>query len=66
MNIIHGRISDAKTIEEILCLATLITSGELSSEGALEDSEDYFIETLKSDCGSCKFCNICLATIINQ
>lgn len=59
-------LDNADTLEEILCLATLISVGELHPESNLGDSLNFFIEKTGSDCSSCPFCEKCLATIINQ
>ena len=59
-------LDNADTLEEILCLATLVAVGELHPESNLGDSLDFFIERTESDCSSCPFCEKCLATIINQ
>lgn len=59
-------LDNADTLEEILCLATLIAVGEIHPDSKLSESLNFFIEKTGSDCSSCPFCDKCLATIINQ
>ena len=59
-------LDNADTLEEILCLATLIAVGEIHPDSKLSDSLNFFIEKTGSDCSECPFCEKCLAMIINQ
>ena len=59
-------LDNADTLEEILCLATLIAVAEIHPESKLSDALSFFIEKTGSDCSSCPFCDKCLVTIINQ
>ena len=57
-------VAPAKTIEDILCLATLIASGHASPSATVQDSVEHY-ERLEDDCLSCPVSNVCLALIIN-
>lgn len=66
LSISHPRIENAESIEDILCLATLIANGELSTKSTLEDSAEFYKNEAKSYCGNCPFNLTCLACIINE
>jgi hypothetical protein len=57
------RIGQANTIEEILCLSTLVAVKYLKWNATIEDSKVFQKTTT---CGNCAFNNICLACIINE
>jgi hypothetical protein len=63
-------LKNAETIEEILCLATLISSKILDHNATLEDAKKYYVNLEKrTSCGgciNCPSCDICLACIINE
>lgn len=52
--------------EEVLCLATLVASGELPPSATVKDSETFFTEETGGDCSKCPFAAVCLATIIHE
>lgn len=62
----YPKIEKAECIEDVLCLSTLIANGELSPNGTLSDSQTYFKDEVKEDCGNCPFMLTCLACIINE
>lgn len=62
----HPRIEKAESIEDILCLSTLIANGELSTKATLEDSAEFYENETKSNCGNCPFNLTCLACLINE
>lgn len=66
ITVTHPRIETATDIETILCLSTLIASGELSPNGTLEESAEFFEIEAEGDCSNCPFNKTCLACIINE
>lgn len=60
------KLKTASAIEEILCLATLISVGKLSPDSNLSDSSRYFTEECKNDCSYCPYWQKCLAMIVNE
>lgn len=62
----HPKIEKAESIEDVLCLSTLIANGELSAKATLEDSAEFYKNETGSDCGKCPFNPTCLACIINE
>lgn len=66
LSIPHPKIEKAESIEDILCLSTLIANGKLSAKAILEDSADFYKNETGSDCGKCPFISTCLACIINE
>jgi len=66
ITITHPRIETATNIEDILCLSTLIASGELPPDATLDDSAEFFENEIREDCGNCPFMLVCLACIINE
>lgn len=65
MERIYGWLSQAKSIEDISCLSTLIATKALKPDAKLSDAHNYFMETLE-DCGNCPHSKVCLAMIINE
>ena len=59
-------LDNADSLEEILCLATLIAVEEFPSNYTIGDALHFFTEETESDCEKCPYVNRCLATIINQ
>jgi hypothetical protein len=66
LTITHPKIEKAESIEDILCLATLIANGELPPVAGIHESRKFFVEEVKEDCGNCPFMLTCLACIINE
>ena len=66
LSIPHPKIEKAESIEDILCLSTLIANGELSAKSTLEDSAEFYKNEVGSYCGNCPFNSTCLACIINE
>lgn len=64
--VIHPKLENAESIEDVLCLSTLIANGELSPDARLHESRHFFVEEVKEDCGNCPFMLTCLACIINE
>lgn len=62
----YSKIEGAECIEDVLCLSTLIANGELPPDGTLVESQNFFKEEAKEDCGNCPFMLSCLACIINE
>ena len=56
----------ANSIEEILCLSTLIANGELAPNATITDSSNFYEKETGEDCDKCPFCATCLACIINE
>lgn len=63
-----GRLAEEKTIEEILCLSTLIVGGILPVDSSVKDSQDYFdlLPLPGGDCSACPLNQKCLACLINE
>jgi|GEM_PF-6101080 len=61
-----SQLNGAKTIEDVLCLATLTAGGILHPESTIFFAKNYFEDNLKGDCENCKMVNVCLAMTINQ
>ena len=66
LTIYQPKIEGAETIEDILCLATLIGSAELAPNSTLEDAKKFYEEIAGGDCGKCLLKSVCLACIINE
>jgi hypothetical protein len=64
INTDYIKLQDAKTLEDILCFATL-TAKQVKGILHLQDANDYF-KDLGGDCTECKFNSHCLACIINE
>ncbi len=62
----YPRIEKGESIEDILCLATLITSGELPPSATLDQSKDFYVNETGENCNECPFKLTCLACIINE
>lgn len=62
---VMGMIAEASDIEEILCLATLITGEILPADSTIYDSKANF-QSIDESCENCPLVNRCLACIINQ
>lgn len=63
-------LADVENIEEILCLATLITGGEIpeklfNNPDILRMTQEYFY-ALPNGCNDCRFSKKCLAMIIDE
>jgi len=58
----NPQIRTADTIEEIICLASLIASKQLEPDATIEDMGKYFDEALHGDCPHCKLSATCLLT----
>ncbi len=65
-NRLYPRLTEANTIEDVLCLATLIASGELHPNATIEDSTAFYEKEVNQDCSICPFKLVCLACIINE
>lgn len=57
-------IKNAKNLEEILCLSSLIVGNILPVESTLEDANTYY-NNIK-ECDNCPLVLVCLACIINE
>ncbi len=66
LSIPYPRIEKAESIEDILCLSTLIANGELLPNATLDQSREFFVNEVKEDCSNCPFMLTCLACIINE
>lgn len=62
----HPRIEKAESIEDILCLSTLIASGELPPSATLDQSKEFYVNETGENCNKCPFKLTCLACIINE
>jgi hypothetical protein len=58
-------INHADSLEDILCLSSLIASGKLNPNSTFQDSNKYY-ESLEYGCSNCSLNDVCLACIINQ
>ena len=63
ISINQKQIKSAKFIEEIICMAILISHGKLPITATIEDAENYFCE-LPHGCSGCEFEEKCLASKI--
>jgi hypothetical protein len=63
---IYPVIKQAKTIEDVICLASLIAAGIFPPTADLEDKDNYFDQMLSGQCINCKLNKLCLANTINQ
>ena len=61
---IPKRFKEAKHIEEILCLGTLIAEDAIPHESTLADATMWYNKL--GECSKCSFFDHCLATIINE
>jgi hypothetical protein len=61
----YRQIKEGETIEEILCLAVLISQKELQPDSDIFAAKAYY-DSLDKGCESCPFCEKCLACIINE
>lgn len=62
----YPKIESSNSIEEVLCLATLIGSAEIAPNSTLEDSKRFLEEVNGGDCNNCLLKRVCLACIINE
>jgi len=62
------QLKNAGSIEEVLCLATLVASGILPDYSDTVDAARHYqaLEQMNKDCSDCLCFNKCLACIINQ
>lgn len=60
------RLYHAGSLEDILCLSTLIAKQYLLPSATISDSIDYYKNNVNTDCGACPFVDTCLACIINK
>lgn len=63
MKKVYQQIKEAP-LEEFLCLAVLIATGDLGPDATLEDASVYWEE--RGHCVGCPHFEKCLACIINQ
>jgi len=61
----HEQLKRAANIEEVICLAVLITNGKLPYNSTVNDSNEYY-KKINEDCNECTFEKKCLACIINE
>jgi hypothetical protein len=61
---VHNRIWNAKNIEDVLCLATLIAKEVLRPDATLEHAIKFY-NGFQNGCNDCPFMETCLACIIN-
>lgn len=66
LTVTHPKIENAESIEDILCLATLIANGELLPNATLDQSQEFYVKETGEDCSICPFNLTCLACIINE
>jgi len=66
LSITHPRIEKAESIEDILCLSTLIANGELLPNANLDQSKEFYVNETGENCNKCPFKLTCLACIINE
>ncbi len=66
LTIVNPQIEEAQSIKEVLCLATLIATGELPPNATINDSRNFFKEETKSNCFNCPFSLTCLGSIISN
>lgn len=57
-------LKDAKTLEEILCLASLIASGKFSPTATAKEANT--VGGMYDGCYGCPLTEVCLACIINE
>jgi hypothetical protein len=62
----YSVIRSAETIEDVICLSTLIGSGLLLPDADLECANNYRKALKNEDCENCKLVNKCLAVRINE
>jgi len=62
----YKQLSDAENIEQIICLAVLISAGTLLPEDNVANATKYFKDVLRSDCGNCSCFEYCLDRTINE
>jgi hypothetical protein len=62
----HYRLNHDDTLEEVLCLATLIASGMMPININSNDAKMWFDKLPEQDCGNCPCFKRCLACIINE
>lgn len=58
-------VNDAQSLEDVLCLSTLMAGKILLNSASLEESKHYY-NTLLDGCNDCKLSQVCLACIINE
>jgi hypothetical protein len=65
LEITSPQIKKADSIEELLCLSTMIAVKAIPANSSVTDLK-YFIEYHRSDCNLCPFNTACLACAINE
>lgn len=61
----YTQIEDAKAIEDVLCLATLIAVMRLPHGSTVKDALNFYENAVNCDCEDCPFGKLCLACAIN-
>jgi hypothetical protein len=61
-----GHLEGAVCLENVLCLATLVATGELTPDSNVRDAEYIWEKQYNNDCDKCPHCKVCLAMIINE
>ena len=61
----YPKIEGAESIEDILCLAVLITKGKADDTSTIQDARLWYKDQ-DEGCNSCPFNGVCLACIINE
>jgi len=59
-----SQLKQADSIEEILCLATLIATKEFNDRCNVQDAKMFY--KILEGCENCKHNKLCLACIINE
>lgn len=60
-----GYLSGARTIEDILCLATLVANKAIPAGANVFDAQSHY-DSIDESCENCQYHKSCLACIINE
>ena len=62
----YRAIQDADSIEDIICLAVLMSHGQLPHDATVSDAIRHHVDVLGAMCDNCEHINLCLAVVIND
>lgn len=60
------RFKHATSLDDVLCLATLVTNCIVSKNGTVDDARLQWLNYYEGDCQECPCFRDCLACIINE
>jgi hypothetical protein len=62
----HAMFHGATTLEDVLCLSTMIANKNPLHAENVNDARDEYLRTFNGDCQQCPYHQDCLACFINE